>query len=147
MNIKDCMNTKVCFCTPSTKISDVAKLMKDNHIGCVPVCNDSKEIVGLVTDRDIILRSVACDKDAKTTPISDIMTCDVCCCDCNKDVSDATQLMADWQIRRIPVVENNKIVGILTLGDITNDKTINNKQVEQTMGCICECGCDAKNAE
>lgn len=147
MNIRDCMNTNVCYCNPSTKISDVAKLMKDNHVGCIPVCNDSKEIVGLVTDRDIILRSVACDKDANTTPISDIMTCDVCCCDCNKDVLDATHLMSDLQIRRIPVVEDNKIVGILTLGDITNDKGIAPKEVEHTMGCICDCGCDAKNAE
>lgn len=147
MNVKECMKKEVCYCTPSTKIIDVAKLMKDNHVGCIPVCDDSKEIVGLVTDRDIILRSVACDKDVNTTPISDIMTCDVCCCDCNKEVSEATKLMSDLQIRRIPIVDENKVIGILTLGDIANDKGINNTEVEKTVGCICDCGKHAKNAE
>lgn len=147
MNIKKCMNKEVCYCTPNTNVSDVAKLMKDNHIGCVPVCNEAKEVVGLVTDRDIILRSVACDKDAKTTPISDIMTCNVCCCDSNEDVSEATKLMSQFQVRRIPVVEQNKIVGILTFGDVANEKWIDNREAERVIEHICGCSCNPKNAE
>lgn len=147
MNVKECMNTNVCYCTPGTKISEVAKLMKMNHIGCIPVCNDSKEVVGLVTDRDIILRSVACDKDANTTPVSDIMTCNVCCCDCNNDVTEATNLMSELQVRRIPIVEENKIIGILTLGDIVNETKVGNKQTEETFGHICNCSHNPKNAE
>ncbi len=147
MNIKKCINKEVCYCNPNTNVSDVAKLMKDNHIGCVPVCNEEKEVVGIVTDRDIILRSVACDKDAKNTPISDIMTCNVCCCDSNKDVSEVTKLMSQVQVRRIPIVEQNKIVGILTFGDVANEKWIDNREAERVIEHICNCSCNPKNAE
>lgn len=147
MNIKKCINEKVCYCNPNTNVSDVAKLMKDNHIGCVPVCNEEKEVVGIVTDRDIILRSVACDKDAKNTPISDIMTCNVCCCDSNKDVSEVTKLMSQIQVRRIPIIEQNKIVGILTFGDVANEKWIDNRETERVIEHICNCSCNPKNAE
>ena len=86
----------------------------ENHIGCVPVCDDSKKVVGLVTDRDILLRTVGCGKDIKNTPVSDIMTCNVAWCSPETDVCDAEKVMGNNQIRRIPVMENNKVVGILT---------------------------------
>ena len=68
MKVKDCMCNEVSWVKPNCTIKDCAKIMMENHIGCVPVCDDSKKVVGLVTDRDIILRSVACDKDIKTSP-------------------------------------------------------------------------------
>lgn len=55
MNVKDCMSTKVCYCTPENSVKDVAKLMCDNHVGCIPVCNDNNCVVGVITDRDVIL--------------------------------------------------------------------------------------------
>ena len=54
MKVKECMSLDVCCCKPDETIKDIAKLMSDNHIGCIPVCDDSKKVVGLVTDRDII---------------------------------------------------------------------------------------------
>ena len=83
--------------------------MMDNHIGCVPICDDSQKVVGVVTDRDIILRTIACDKDVKTTPVSDIMSCNVCCCTPNTDINEAEKMMSQNQIRRIPVIDNNKM--------------------------------------
>ena len=80
MNVKDCMSTNVCYCTPDSYIKEAAKLMCDNHVGCIPVCNDDKCIVGVITDRDVILRSIACGKDVNNTKVSDIMTCNPCCC-------------------------------------------------------------------
>ena len=74
MKVKDCMCTDVCCVKPETTIRDVAKLMSQNHIGSIPVCDTNNCLCGIVTDRDIILRSIACDKDVKTTPVSDIMS-------------------------------------------------------------------------
>ena len=67
MKVKDCMCTEVCCVKPETTVHDVAKLMCQNHIGSIPVCDTNNCLCGIVTDRDIILRSIACDKDVKTT--------------------------------------------------------------------------------
>ena len=109
MKVKDCMCNEVCCVSPNSTIKDCAKLMMDNHIGCVPICDDSQKVVGVVTDRDIILRTIACDKDVKTTPVSDIMSCNVCCCTPNTDINEAEKMMSQNQIRRIPVIDNNKM--------------------------------------
>ena len=94
MKVKDCMCGEVCCVKPETKVYEIAKLMNDNHIGCVPVCDQNNCIVGMITDRDIILRSIACDKDVKNTPASEIMTCNVCTCNENDDVHTAENKMA-----------------------------------------------------
>jgi predicted transcriptional regulator len=73
------------------------------------------------------------------------MTTNVCCCDANNDVNQATKLMSENQVRRIPVVDNNKIVGILTLGDLAKNEDITNQQVVNTFENICNC--NHKNAE
>ena len=120
--------------------------MTENHIGCVPVCDQNNCIVGMITDRDIILRSIACDKDVKNTPASEIMTCNVCTCNQNDDIWDAECKMATNQIRRIPVVDNNKVIGILTLGDLAhyNEET-GEDNFCNTVEEICGCGGQTKN--
>ena len=146
MKVKDCMCGDVYCLKPSSTIKDCAKLMCDNHIGCVPVCDNSQNIVGLVTDRDVILRSIAHDKDAKTTPVSEIMTCKVCCCDENCEISEAEKLMGEYQIRRLPVVDdNNKIVGIISLGDLAKNANVSDEKIGETFENIC--GCNKRNAE
>lgn len=145
MKVKDCMCNDVKFITPNTTICDCAKLMSTNHIGCVPVCDDSKNVVGVVTDRDIILRAIACDKDYKSVPVSDIMTCNVCFCDANADIKEAQKLMSQNAIRRLPVIENNKIVGIITLGDFAKNENANTEAAWNTLENICDC--KTRNAE
>lgn len=145
MKVKDCMCDQVAYVNPNCSVEDCAKLMCNNHIGCIPVCDGSKQIVGLVTDRDILLRTVGCGKDIKNTPVSDIMTCKVCCCAPDIDVCEAEKIMSENQIRRIPVVDNNKVIGILTLGDLAANKGVNTEGVCGTLENIC--GCDDKNAE
>ena len=61
MKVKECMCENVCYCNSNSTISEAAKKMSENHIGCIPVCNDEKCVVGILTDRDITLRSVACN--------------------------------------------------------------------------------------
>lgn len=145
MKIKDCMCNNVIWSTPETTVRDCAKLMRDQHIGSVPVCNENRNIVGFVTDRDILLRAVACDKDLNSTKLSDIMTTKVCCCQSNNDIENATIIMSDNQVRRLPVVENDRIVGILTLKDLANNENISSNTVATTYENICEC--NHKNAE
>ena len=106
MKVKECMCSDVYFCSPDTRISDVAKMMNEKHVGCIPVCDSNNCVVGILTDRDIILRSVACDKDAKSTNASDIMTCNTTCCNSNDDIANITKTMSQSGIRRIPVTEN-----------------------------------------
>lgn len=146
MKVKDCMCGEVCCVKPETKVYEIAKLMNENHIGCVPVCDGDNCIVGLITDRDIILRTVACDKDVKNTSASEIMTCNVCTCNQNDDIWDAECKMAENQIRRIPVVDNNKVIGILTLGDLAhyNEET-GEDHFCNTVENVCKCGGQTKN--
>lgn len=146
MKVKDCMCGEVCCVKPDTKVYEIAKIMGQNHIGCVPVCDDKNCLVGIITDRDIILRSIANDKDVKSTKASEIMTTNVCTCNENEDISNAENKMAQNQIRRIPVVDNNKVIGILTLGDLAhyNEET-GEDNFCNTVEDICGCGGQAKN--
>ena len=146
MKVKDCMCGEVYTVSPDTKVYDVAKIMEKNHIGCVPVCDQNNSLVGMVTDRDIILRSIASDKDVKNTNVSEIMTCNICSCNANDDISEAEQKMSTNQIRRIPVVDNNKVIGILTLGDLANyNEEIGKEQLCDTIEKICKYDGQAKN--
>lgn len=146
MKVKDCMCGEVYCVNTETKINEIAKIMEQNHVGCVPVCDTNNCIVGMITDRDIILRSIACGKDVNTTKASDIMTCNVCTCSENDSITDAERKMAQNQVRRIPVVDNNKVIGILTLGDLAHyDREIGETEVCCTIEEICECGGQAKN--
>ena len=145
MKVKDCMCKEVVFVKPDCSTEECAKLMCENHIGCVPVCDNSNKLVGLVTDRDIILRTVGCGKEIKNTTVSDIMTCNVTCCSPETNVADAEKAMGNNQIRRIPVIENDKIVGILTLGDLAANQNVDTYQVCATLENICSC--DKKNAQ
>lgn len=146
MQVKDCMSKNICYCNTEDLVASAAKLMCENHIGCIPVCNNEQNVVGIITDRDIILRSIACDKDVKQTPVTEIMTTSVCCCNTDSDIQEATKMMKDLQVRRLPVLENNKIVGMLSIGDLVNAQNVNEQEVSDTIGCICNCKSN-KNAE
>lgn len=148
MKVKDCMCTEVCCVKPETKINEVAKIMYHNHIGSIPVCDNNNCLCGIVTDRDIILRTIACDKDVKTTPVSDIMSTNVCTCEEDEDMSNAGNKMGTNKIRRLPVCDNHKrVIGMLTLGDIAQNRTnLDEKEICITFEDICDCNTN-KNAE
>lgn len=149
MKVNECMCKDVCFVKPDCKVYDAARIMCENHIGCIPVCNDERNVVGILTDRDILLRTVACNKDTKATTVSDIMTTNVCTCGCEQDICDAEKTMSAYQIRRIPVVDDkDKVVGILTMGDLAqNDKKIGPEEVCNTFENICKCTGTTRNAD
>lgn len=138
MKVKDCMCSQVVCAKPNTTIQDVAKQMQTAHVGCMPVCNDQNQIVGLVTDRDIILRCVACDKEAKQTPVSEVMTTNVYTVSPEDTVEQAEKYMCECQVKRIPVVEQGTIKGIITLGDLARNPQVTDATVGNTAKNICE---------
>lgn len=148
MKVKECMCTKVTKITPQDTVINAAKLMQQNHIGCLPVCDEQQQLCGLITDRDIVLRAVACNKDTNNTMISEIMTTQPLTCKQDDEMSNAQSQMEINQIRRLPVCDNqNKVVGMLTLGNLANNQQIKNDQVGTTLENICNCQGQAKNAE
>ena len=140
MKVNECMCHDVMWVKPETPVCECANLMAEHKIGCVPVCNENQNVVGLVTDRDILLRSVCCEKNLKTTPDSEIMTTNVFCCDTNDTLGDAEKIMSKNQIRRLPIVDNNKLVGILSIGDISRNPNANKDNFVITIDNICGCG-------
>ena len=114
MKVDECMCQDVCYVKPDCKVYDVARIMNENHVGCIPVCDDNKCVVGLITDRDIVLRTVACNKNYKETPVSEVMTKNVCTCGCKEDICQVEKTMSQNQIRRVPVVnEQNQMIHIM----------------------------------
>lgn len=140
MKVSECMCHDVLWVNPNTSICDCANLMAEHKIGCVPVCDSNQKVVGLITDRDILLRSVCTNKNTKTTPVSEIMTTDVCCCDSNEHLDTAQKLMSDNQVRRLPIIENDKIVGILSIGDISRNPNTDKESFIITFDNICKGG-------
>ncbi|MBR3152120.1 MAG: CBS domain-containing protein [Clostridia bacterium] len=147
MKVKDCMSHEVYFVTEETPIKVVAKIMADNHIGSIPVCTDKKELLGFVTDRDIVLRAVSNGLDINTTTVSDIMSTKILRTTPDSSIEDAQEVMSTNQIRRLPVMENNKVVGILTMGDLAQNDEIGSHTVGQVVENICDCEGKTKNCQ
>ncbi len=121
MKVKDIMTKDVAHIKPDSSVFEAATLMQQHNVGSIPVC-DNNGVVGMVTDRDIVVRNVITGSDPKSTPVSNIMTTNVATVSSNTDVDDLGVIMSQKQIRRIPVVENNALVGIVALGDLATDK-------------------------
>lgn len=114
---RDIMATNVRTATRNTSLHEAAAMMRDGDMGCIPVV-DGEKLVGVVTDRDIVVRSIAAGRES-TAPISDAMTTDVFSVKPDDFVFQAIRLMGDKQIRRVPVVDDyGKLAGIIAMADI-----------------------------
>ena len=103
---------------PDAQVMQAAQIMQRLDVGVLPVC-DGERLVGVVTDRDITLRSTAEGRDPKETPVRDVMSTNPICCHEDQDVAECVELMEQRQIRRLPVVDNaQRLVGIVSLGDL-----------------------------
>ena len=123
MKISEIMTKDVITLSVDDTVEHAAKLMKQHNIGSIPV-NTKEKIVGIVTDRDIILRCVAEGKDLKTQVVREIMTSNPVVGDENINVDDAARIMSERQIRRLPIVGNNSLVGMVSLGDLAVDPNL-----------------------
>ncbi len=120
MKVKDAMHTGVEWVAPSTLLPDLARLMQKHDIGAIPVGENDK-LIGMVTDRDIVCRGVGNGKDVSKLTARDVMTPNIVWCHADEDLDDATRIMENKKIRRLPVIDKNKrMVGILSLGDISH---------------------------
>ena len=117
MKLRDIMSREIASINSNDSIEKAAQLMKQLNVGSIPVCSQNS-VVGIVTDRDIALRSVASGQTNQQS-VSEVMTANPVVGTPDMDVHEAVRIMSDKQIRRLPVVENNSLVGIVSLGDIS----------------------------
>ncbi len=116
-SIKDLMTTNPTTCPPSATVVEVARVMKQEDVGSVPVVEGDR-LVGMVTDRDIVIRVIADGKDVESTTVSDIVSSDVVTVDPDTSIDQALDLMSENQVRRLPVVEDGRLVGIVAVADV-----------------------------
>ena len=117
MKAKDVMTKDPATLGPEATLGEAATLMRQEDCGSIPIVEGGR-LVGIVTDRDIVIRAVAAGKDARSTKVSEVMSADPVCISPDTDVDEAAKVMADRQIRRLPVVEDGKLAGILVIGQI-----------------------------
>jgi CBS domain-containing protein len=121
MQLSDLMTHDVEVVRPNTSLRAAAKRMRELNVGVMPVCA-GKRVVGILTDRDIAVRAVAEGDDPNDTTVEEVMTRDVAFAYEDQSLEEAAELMEQFQIRRLPILDRNEeLVGILSLGDLAVD--------------------------
>ena len=134
--VADVMTRGVRTMAPSDTVVRAAQAMDELNVGVIPVC-DGQKLVGMVTDRDIVVRGVAQEQDPRTLKLADVMSTNVRCAREDDDVEEVLTEMADTQIRRMPVVDGQQqLVGIITLGDIAAKGDEDEDEVAASLGEI-----------
>jgi len=119
MKVKEAMHKGAIWVPPTTPLVELAKLMRDEDIGAIPIGENDK-LIGMVTDRDIAIRGLANVKDPKKLTARDVMTGTIHFCRTEQNVEDAAKAMRSNKVRRLPVINDRKrLVGMLALGDIS----------------------------
>ncbi len=117
MNVSDIMTREPSTLAPKATLGEAATIMKQEDCGSVPVVEGGR-LIGIVTDRDIVVRVVAAGKDPKTASVSEAMTADPVTIAPGASIDEAQRVMADRQIRRLPVVEDGRLVGLVVIGQL-----------------------------
>ena len=120
MNVKDCMNAHVISVSAEESADVAARLMARHNVGALPVRAKDGSLCGMITDRDLILRCMALNRPAQDTYVSRIMTTGVRSVSPGTGAAQAAAIMARDQIRRLPVVEGRRLVGMVSLGDLSH---------------------------
>ena len=118
MKVKEVMTPRVIRIDPEESASVAARTLTRYNIGALPVCGADGKLHGVLTDRDIVTRCLAAGRSAESTRVRQIMTNNVVCADPNMEVGAAASMMARRQVRRLPVVENGVLCGMISLGDL-----------------------------
>ena len=117
MYVSEIMTTGIVAEEPQSTAEHAAEMMSEHNIGALPV-TQSREIVGIVTDRDIVLRCLAKGLDPKKTTVGDIMSRCAVCISPHHTIDDVVHIMSREQIRRLPVADNGNLVGMISMADI-----------------------------
>jgi len=119
MKVKDCMHRGVAWVGPETSVKQLAQMMRDEDIGCIPI-GENDRLIGMVTDRDIVCRGIAGTGDCNDLSAGDVMSKPIVYCRGDEDVEDALRIMERNKIRRLPEIDENKrLCGMLSIGDIS----------------------------
>ncbi|KAB4815932.1 CBS domain-containing protein [Bacteroides thetaiotaomicron] len=118
MQVRDLMSQGVVSITPGESAALAARLLSRHNVGSLPVCGEDGRLRGIVTDRDIVLRCVAAEEDPSKVPVRDIMSRNCAVVSPYDDAREASRMMAAAQVRRLPVTEEGKVVGMVSLGDL-----------------------------
>lgn len=153
MLVKDLMTTGISCVKEDTSFMQIAKQMKQEDVGLIPVCNDKGEVKGVVTDRDLVLRALARDvgehpqkngsdgsgqngSGSRNLTAKDVMSTNIVCASPDMNTHHAALLLAKYQVRRLPVTQNNKLVGMLSMADIAR-KTVFIDEAGDALSAIC----------
>ncbi|WP_102347057.1 CBS domain-containing protein [Bacillus sp. Marseille-P3661] len=119
-SVRDIMSNNVEYCTPLDNAFEVAVKMKDLNVGAIPIV-ENNQLVGMITDRDLVVRGIA-EKRSGSNSVTNLMSEELVTVTPDTPVSEAARIMAEKQIRRLPVVENGQLIGIVALGDLAIEK-------------------------
>ena len=140
MNICDIMTDKVVSVSSDEPVSVAARLLKRHNVGSLPVCDSAGRLRGIITDRDIVTRCIALGSDPDSTSINEVMSRAIVTASPSASVDEAVQLMSRDQIRRLPITEDGKLVGMVALCDIARHS---NCQMEAS-AALCEISANIK---
>lgn len=128
MQVQQIMQTAIRFAEPNMTIRDAARSMRADNIGALPVSENGR-LVGMVTDRDIVVRAVAEERSPGDTSVREVMSQGVCYCFEDDDIDQAAEVMAEHQVRRLPVINRDKqLVGFIALADLGRTREENAAQ-------------------
>ena len=135
MKIRDVMTSTVIPIAPEENLEVAARTLAHYNIGALPVCGANGRLCGLITDRDIVTRCLASGRLVRETAVRDVMSGSVTCAAPDMEVDEAAKLMANHQIRRLPVLEDGKLCGMVSLGDLAKrEKTA--EKAANALSCI-----------
>ncbi|QOT00802.1 CBS domain-containing protein [Brevibacterium sp. JNUCC-42] len=127
--LREIMTDNLATVTLLDNVYEVAVKMRDWNVGVIPVVNEQTDVIGVITDRDIVIRGLA-EKHQGSSKVEDVMSKDVVLGTPEMTVDAAAKLMAQHQIRRLPVVDNGKLVGIVAIGDMAIRNTLQDEAGE-----------------
>ncbi len=157
MLVKDLMTTGISCVKETATLKQVAKQMKQENVGLIPVCNDKGEVLGVVTDRDLVLRALAREigdhagkekaeqnaaRNFSDLKAGDVMSTRIICASPDMNTHHAALLLAKYQVRRLPVTQNGKLVGMLSMADIAR-KPVFVDEAGDALSAICAAAPDS----
>lgn len=118
MKLKEIMSQNVISIHPQESVAVAARLLAHHNIGVLPVCSSDGRLCGVVTDRDLVTRCMAANRTPEQTKVQDVMTGRIICAYSDMDVAVAAHLMGREQVRRLPVIDDGKLCGMVSVGDL-----------------------------
>ena len=137
MQIKDVMTKDVVCVQPDETVAVASRLMERHNLGVLAVCNKDGKLKGMLTDRDIVLRCVAADEDPSELKVKQVMTRRVVSVDPEDSLDEAAKRMAAQQVRRLPVEQDGKLAGMVSLADLTRQPELK-LEVAEALSDICD---------